>query len=199
MNTLEAIAARRSIRRYKPDPVPEELVRKVLEAGTLAPSGHNRQPWEFVVLTGDSRDEMVAVMREGIEIARGRGASVAGPENTAAIMAQAPVTIFCFDPFGGGTGSINDLGPEGIADLGTGTRHLIDVQSAGACIQNMCLAAAELGLGSLWIGHTLIAYDNLCEWLGRKDLMVTALALGWPDESPGPRPRKSVDEITTWM
>lgn len=199
MNALETIAARRSIRRFKPEPVPDELIRKVLEAGTLAPSGHNGQPWEFVVVREERRDEMIAAMRRGIEAARARGANVAGPERTAAIMSQAPVTVFCFDPHSGGTGSISDLGPEGIDEVGKGTRLLINAQSAGACIENACLAAVELGLGTLWIGYTLIAYDELCAWMGRKDLMVTALALGWPDEAPGPRPRKSVDEITTWM
>lgn len=53
MNTLEAIAARRSIRRFKPDPVPEEALRTILTAGMQAPSGKNRQPWEFIVVQGE--------------------------------------------------------------------------------------------------------------------------------------------------
>jgi nitroreductase len=52
MNTLAAIAARRRIRRFKPDPVPPEALQAILKAATLAPSGKNRQPWRFVVPAG---------------------------------------------------------------------------------------------------------------------------------------------------
>lgn len=50
MDVMEAIKTRRSIRKFKKDPVPEELVEKVLEAGRWAPSSRNRQPWKFIVL-----------------------------------------------------------------------------------------------------------------------------------------------------
>lgn len=52
-NFLELAKARRSVRRYRPDPVPEELIEQVLEAARWAPSGMNMQPWEFVVLTDE--------------------------------------------------------------------------------------------------------------------------------------------------
>ena len=48
---LEGIRTTRAIRRLRPDPVPSELVRKVCEAGTFAPSGGNRQPWKFIAVT----------------------------------------------------------------------------------------------------------------------------------------------------
>ncbi len=49
MELWQAITERKSIRVFKPDPVPRELIEKVLEAGMLAPSSANMQPWEFVV------------------------------------------------------------------------------------------------------------------------------------------------------
>ncbi len=51
MDALEAIAARRSVRKFKPDPVPRDVLLRVLDAGRLAPTAHNDQPWEFVVVT----------------------------------------------------------------------------------------------------------------------------------------------------
>ena len=66
MNTLDTIAARRSIRRFKPDPVPDEALQAILTAGTQAPSGKNQQPWKFIVVQGEKRVEMVRVMRGGI-------------------------------------------------------------------------------------------------------------------------------------
>ena len=49
MDVFEAIAARRSVRRYKPEPIPEESIGRIMEAARLAPSAGNRQPWRFVV------------------------------------------------------------------------------------------------------------------------------------------------------
>lgn len=51
MDVLEAIKTRRSIRRYKKDPVPEEVIEKILEAGRWAPSASNAQPWDFIVFS----------------------------------------------------------------------------------------------------------------------------------------------------
>jgi len=51
LTVTEAIKQRRSIRRFKPDPVPDEYLREMLEAARLAPSGSNRQPWRFIVTT----------------------------------------------------------------------------------------------------------------------------------------------------
>jgi nitroreductase len=57
---LALLKARRSIRRYKPDPVPEELVTQLLEAGRWAPSASNRQPWRFVVVRDQAVRKAVA-------------------------------------------------------------------------------------------------------------------------------------------
>ena len=77
--------------------------------------------------------------------------------------------------------------------------NVVDVQSIGAAIQNLLLAAQDLGLGTLWICDVFYAYDELCAWLGETHQMIAAVALGYPDEQPNPRPRKSVDEVTTWL
>jgi nitroreductase len=63
----------------------------------------------------------------------------------------------------------------------------------------MLLAALDLGLGSLWICDVLYAYDGLCDWLGQEHQMIAAVSFGYPDEQPGPRPRKPVGEVTTWL
>jgi len=75
----------------------------------------------------------------------------------------------------------------------------VDTQSIGAAIQNMLLAAQELGIGTLWICDVFYAYDELCAWLGQKNQMIAAVSLGYPDEQPNARPRKTVDEVTVWF
>jgi nitroreductase len=187
METFDAIAGRRSIRRFKDKAVPRELIEKLLEATCQAPSGKNRQPWRFVVIEGEEeRAEMVRVLREGIEDARKAGWDLGSSENTASIMEQAPVTVFFFN-FANTDDSEEDS-----------PYSVVDVQSIGGAIQTMLLAAQDLGLGTLWICDVFYAYNGLRKWLGRNDQMVAAVSIGYADESPGPRPRMPWQELTTW-
>jgi nitroreductase len=188
---LEAIEARRSIRAFKDDPIPAEALRTILKAATLAPSGKNRQPWRFVVVERDKRAEMVRVMRQGIKKMRSRGVPLGSSENSAAIMAQAPVTVFVFNAHG--------MHPWLTRSLEQMFEDLVNVQSVGAAIQNMLLTALELGIGSLWICDVFAAYDELCAWLGEECEMVAAVSFGYADENPGARPRMAVGDVARWV
>jgi len=192
MKTLEAIKERRSIRKFKDEPVPEEEIRAILHAATLAPSGKNRQPWFFIVVQGEQRAEMVEVMQAGIDKLQDQGVETGSAEWTVKVMAQAPATIFIFDRL---LTPWEDEMQEFVDFLG----DTVDVQSIGAAIQNMLLAATDKGLGTLWICDVFFAYPELCEWLEEDHLMVAAVSVGYPDEAPDPRPRKSVDEVTRWV
>jgi len=191
MQTLEAIAQRRSIRKFKDTPVTDEQIRALLHAATLAPSGKNRQPWRFVVVRGEKRAEMVATMRAGMEAAKAQGHDLGSSPWTIQIMEKAPATIFIFNDDLENTDrsySVYDI-------IG----NSVDVQSIGAAIQTMLLAATDMGLGTLWICDVFYAYVELCEWLGETHQLVAAVAVGYPDEEPNARPRKSVDEVTRWL
>jgi nitroreductase len=191
MNTLEAIAQRRSIRRFKSDAIPDKVLQEILTAGTQAPSSKNRQPWRFVVVTGEKRTEMMRVLRDGIAQTRARGEDPGSAEWTVDVMEQAPVTIFVFNPHG--------LRPWLAHSIEQMFQALVNTQSIGAAIQNMLLAAQDLGVGSLWICDVFEAYDELCQWLGEPGQMVAAVSLGYADESPGARSRKPVSEVTRWL
>ena len=188
MNTLDAIAARRSIRKFKSDPLPDEALQAILTAAVQAPSGKNRQPWHFVVVQGDKRADMVRIMREGIARAKAQGENVGSSEGSADVMEQAPVTVFVFNPHG--------LHPWLTRSIDQAFQDVVNLQSIGAAIQNMLLAAQDMGLGSLWICDVFVAYDELLNWLGEKSQMITAVSLGYSDESPEARPRMPVSEVT---
>ena len=191
MNTLDAIAERRSIRKFKDTPVPDEALQAILTAAIQAPSGKNRQPWRFVVVSGDKRAEMMRVMREGIDGAKAKGEDPGSSERTADVMEQAPVTVFIFNP--------NGIHPWLTHSTEQMFADIVNIQSVGAAIQNMLLAAQDLGLGSLWICDVFYAYEGLCDWLGEACQMIAAVSLGYPNESPDARPRKPVDEVTRWV
>ena len=66
---LELLKYRRSIRRFKPDPIPDEYIDKIIEAALWAPSGFNMQPWEFVVVKNQElKDSIVQICRNSIEL-----------------------------------------------------------------------------------------------------------------------------------
>ena len=71
---IEAIYKRRSVRRFLPRPVPQDVIEKILEAAVQAPSAKNRQPWKFVVVRGRERRDMVSAMKTGLQKVR-RGES----------------------------------------------------------------------------------------------------------------------------
>lgn len=187
MNTLDAIAARRSIRRFKDTPIPDNMLQCVLQAAIQAPSGKNRQPWHFVVVKENQRAEMVRLMREGIAQAKAEGEDAGSSEWTVKVMEHAPVTVFVFNPHG--------APPWEHHSIGQMFDDLVDIQSIGAAIQNMLLAAQDLGLGSLWICDVFYAYEQLQTWLGEPGEMIAAVSLGYPDEAPAARARKPYAEL----
>ncbi len=193
---LDAIAARRSIRKFKNTPVPRHIIEEIIKAGALAPSSKNRQPWHFVVTTGKAKDEALAAMEQGLRreaqqpLLPESAQYIAGAWNTLAIMRQAPVIIFVVNPL------VLDL----LTPQNTENRvfEICNAQSIGAAVENMSLAAVENGLGSLWICDIYFAYRELCAWLNCGGELAAAFALGYAGEEPAPRPRKSWSETVEW-
>lgn len=193
----DAILSRRSVRKYNPEEVSEEKIKKVLEAGIAAPSAKNRQPWKFVVVRGSAKAEMLAAMEKGILREReGNGIlpdSICHSKSalfTHKIMEQAPVTIFILNPLGKRLTEALDL-EERIYEI-------CNMQSIGAAIENMTLEAVNQGLGSLWICDIFFAYEELTEWLNEEGELTAALSLGYAAENPGKRPRMEFDQVVKW-
>lgn len=191
MNTLEAIAERRSIRKFKSDPISDESLQAILNAAIQAPSGKNRQPWRFIVVKDEKRQEMVNIMRTEVEKVKAKGESSGSAEWTVNVMEQAPITVFIFNPDG-----IDPWMPETVEQR---FFEVVDTQSIGAAIQNMLLAATELKIGSLWICDIFVAYRELRHWLGEKGQMIAAVSFGVADSTPPARPRKLFNEVVRYL
>ena len=187
MNTCDAIAARRSIRKFKSESLPEGAMETILKAAILAPSGKNRQPWQFYVVGEDKRNEMIDIMRDALAAWKERGEDTGSAKWTTDIMETAPATVFVINPDG-----VDPWEPHTVDQQ---FQELVDTQSIGAAIQNMLLAAQDLGIGSLWICDVLYAITELKTWLGAQGELIAAVSFGMPDESPSARPRKPMDEV----
>ncbi|MDE7210328.1 MAG: nitroreductase family protein [Lachnospiraceae bacterium] len=219
---IQAIAERRSIRRYTDKDVPRRMIEEIIQAGILAPSAKNRQPWKFVVVTGNAKTKMLAAMQKGLAREKKEpllpesALHLSGAEHTLSIMRQAPVTIFIMNVLAEKIGNCvlgdapkKEMGgmlwqdtPEKACGEQFSTEDRIteicNTQSIGAAIENMALAATDLGLGSLWICDTFFAQNELDEWLGAEGELFAALTIGYADETPHARPRKSMEDVVEW-
>lgn len=178
MELMEAIKGRRSIRKYKPDPVPIKLVKKVLEAGTWAPSAKNGQQWRFTVLTGDSKKEFNDMFDEELErfISKYGKVDAGSAPWTLEIQRQAPVLIIVWN-----------AGKHG---------WTTEEHSVAAAIQNILLRAYELGIASLWIGDVFYATEAIINYFNKDWKLSGAITLGYSDDKGRIPSKKSIDEVT---
>lgn len=193
MNT-EVIERRRSIRRFQKKGVSKEMILQILEAARQAPSAKNAQPWRFLVLGPQSRNAALNAMDAGVRCRMDAVANrplLAGAIHTLRIMKSAPLLILVVNP-AGGTPADSVSGWARVAEL-------LDAMSVGAAVENLLLEAVALGLGALWIGNTFFAYDEIAAALEIQGQLLGAVAVGWPDETPEPRPRKSMEEIAGFL
>ena len=193
----DTIYERRSIRKFTDEQVSKELIEQIIDAGRVSPSAKNRQPWRYIVLSGESKAEFLEEMNNGIRreemecaLLPNSKEGIPDARNTLKIMAQAPVLIVV----------LNDNGKSPFEDIDTDGRiiEICDILSIGASVENMLLKATELGLGTLWIANTCYAYKELTEYLQTTYQLVSAIALGYADEAPSQRPRRSLGDIAEY-
>ncbi len=180
MDFKDLVKFRRSCRTFEPTAVSEEQLDAILDAGQWAPSPMNLQPWEFIVV---SDPEMKKRIRQVGEEARQQVIDGGGPgwakKYSMAFLEQAPVLIVVVsDPRKGGLG--------GFFGQSQGA-----MQAACACVQNIMLAAADQGLGSLWF--TFFNPESVRAILGvpvEKEV-VAVVPIGRPQQALEAPPRKA--------
>jgi len=160
MHFLDLARTRRSVRQYRPDPVPQDLLQQVLEAGRWAPSAVNSQPWEFIVVTDQQIKQALYDL-----------AGVLGLK-WKQLLAAPVVIVIC-------------------------ARKLTSY-SRDDCIfagENMLLAAADLELGTCWIGG--FNESNMKQLLSIPEgyILPGMLTLGYPAQEPSAPPRRELSEM----
>jgi nitroreductase len=198
LTTKDAIEKRRSIRKFKGDPVPDEHITALIEAARLAPSGSNTQPWRFKIVSDDETKAKLAVAAYH-----------------QSFVAQAPVVLVCCADlhgyFEGITARSQDFGKEGaleetmvrllreraeqlktmnVQDLAPGIAFNVAI-----AVEHIVLRALDFGLGSCWV--RMIDEQKIKDIFGWGNSMhvVALLPLGYPDEDPAPRKRRTIEEI----
>jgi nitroreductase len=181
MELIEAIKGRRSIREFKEIPVSKEIIEDVLTAGNWAPSAKNGHQWRFTVLTEKAKEDYLQMFRDHLEnFIQKHGHKEAGSTPwTLDIMEKAPVVIIVWNT--------NEYG------------WLTEEHSVAAAIQNICLRAFDLGLGSLWIGDVFYAYEETRNYFDKKWKLSGAVALGYPVTMGKIPKKKSLLEVAEFF
>jgi len=195
---LELMRQRRSVRRFRPTPLADLRVKRVLEAARLAPSAHNRQPWRFVVLRDEGERARLADAM-GARLRSDRLADGADPEVVEADAArsrnrltQAPCAVLvCL------TLQAMDRYPDARR---AAAEERMAVQSVAMAGENLLLAALAEGLGACWMCAPLFAPQEARRALGLPDDWEPQgiVLLGESAENPKPRGRLSLEEVTLW-
>jgi len=194
LEIFEAINTQRAMRRLKPDPVPDDLIWKVLEAATRAPSGGNRQPWNFLVVRDpekkrkiaewylDSWNKSYGLIKQAAMASPETAKTYASAEYLANHLAEVPVLIIA---------TVNNAGVAPVSPPGA---------SIYPAVQNLMLAARALGLGTCLTTLHRTHEAEVKQLLGISENVETMalIPLGWPKGKFGAGPRLPVDKVTYW-
>lgn len=175
MELQKCLETRKSIRKYKDTPVAKETIQELIKAAQLAPSWKNTQTSRYYIAMGDAKKEF----SEKCLPTFNRN----NTEDAAALIVTTVVE-----------------GLSGFTQQGdTHLKHGFACFDNGLQVANFCLKATELGLGTLIMG--IYKEEAIREFfqIPANEIIVAVLGLGYPDQDPEAKPRKSVDDITTFM
>jgi nitroreductase len=180
MELSEAIRGRRSVRCFRTDLVPRDVLERILELAQWAPSAMNRQDWQFIVVEGEKKEALLKITATAFEHFRPI-LEKSFPDKPKVIDASKRF----FETYGGAPVIILAYGghfPTGEADP----------YSVALAVQNLLLACHEAGLGAVWADAAVFykekEINELMGMTGRK--LVCLIPIGYPDDTPKAPPRK---------
>lgn len=189
------IESRKSIRKYKKQDVPQEVLERLLNAAEHAPSGKNRQNWRFFVVRGAKRDEYLKYsqkswlgIKDGLQ-KKLKPSLYDFTERFFFTLGDAPVIIFAY------------------SENSSEERHYTSIGSVYMAVENLNLACQVEGLGCCTMGAPLEIQKEVDQFLG-VDLMekykqgelelLCAVVVGYPDHNPPKAPRQTEGRVT-WL
>lgn len=194
--TLQHIEQRRSIRSFTERPVSREDLLALLRAANQAPSAHNQQSWKFVVISGERKKALTALVNARVGDFP-RAASVL-LRMAARSIHSAPVVIVVAN-----TGAL--------IDHGTGLFQIekeqaldffktMEIQSSAAAIQNLLVAATSLGLATVWLGILFLIKDDVLRLLGEQaGEFMAVIPVGYAAKSSKAPKKIDYEMLVKWL
>ena len=182
MDLYKALFERRSHRRYTNEKISQKEIEEILEAGLLAPSPKNCQPWYFVSCGPNNKNLILSVLKRKTEELTLESKNVGSlPISTQAI-AESSYFLLVYNHFSNKESEYNN------------NRWKADILSIGACIQNILLAAHSKNIQSLWMCDILFAEAEINDLMGIKDELVAGVVFGIGERKDIPgRPRAELE------
>ena len=193
------LRSRRSIRRFKADPIPVDMLQRILETATYAPSAHNQQPWRFVVLTSTEAkarlaEAIAARFRQDMTADGAPAADIqVRVERTVRRAREAPaIVVLCRDR--------TQVKPQPDA-IRQQAEAMMGTQSVALAGLQLLLAAHAEGLGGTWICWPLFAPEETRSALGISPEWDPQgmVFLGYPAEEPETPEKKQLEKISLWF
>lgn len=208
MSNIDFIYKRHSVRKFKDQEIPMEDIKRIIEAATYAPSGKNSQNWHFVIIKNKQK---ALELSKIIEEKNAEIASFVEDEKIKhsltkylkymTLFKNAPVTILVYASPYEPTGYRALKAIKASQDeLDSVLRPAPGIQNIGAAIENLALAAANLGYGTCWMTSPNYAAKEISDYIGftKEEYFLTAIVpLGIPAGELKSPPRKTVDEVMT--
>ncbi|HPN39288.1 MAG TPA: nitroreductase family protein [Melioribacteraceae bacterium] len=203
MELKEVLEKRTSIRKFKDDEVPVEILRKIAKAGGMAPSINNSQPWRFIAITNKQLlNNMAHAVRNKLKELFGEKTDFETElvkrkvDWFSTFFADVPAVIAVVgEPY---KAEADDI----LTDLATHEqlnelRNHPNLQTIGAAVENMLLTAIDLGYGACWLTGPLVAKKELQELLNIKapNYLACLVAVGKSNDTVHPKQKKSITEI----
>jgi nitroreductase len=204
MELREAIEKRTSVRRFKNEPISIDDLKEIIDLAGKAPSINNSQSWKFLAIVNK---ELLAKMSQivhhkieklfPVEEGNTEKKIVDTVDRYSTFFNEAPAVIAILNkPYTAVADKISDditMNAEELNKL----RNYPDIQSIGAAVQNILLAAVDKNLGACWLSGLMIAKDELEELLSieKPYSLFTCIALGKPFGDIKPKEKKSLEEI----
>ena len=179
MTAKECILGRRSIRKFKADPVSHELLAQIVETASYAPSWKHTQITRYIAIEGELKEKIAA---EGTSLYPGNGK----------IISSAPVLVAV-------TVIKNRSGYERDGSFSTPRGDGWQMYDAGIASQTFCLAAYEQGLGTVILGLFDQAPIEAMLQLPEDRELVALIPVGYPDEAPAAPRRKPVEDLLSYQ
>lgn len=184
METLNAIYTRQSVKKVRPDPIPRELVEHLLNAAVQAPNHHKNRPWRFVVLSGPARERLGEVMADSLR-ERIPETHREALEKERARPLRAPLLIAV---------GIDKAEPPR-------TEEIENICAGAAAVQNLLLAAHDIGLGAIWRTGSAASDPRVKQFLGFEpnQHLIGIIYIGHLEGARELPQRPSFHDRTTWL
>ena len=219
MDLIALIKKRKSIRHFKSEQPPKEVILECLEAAAWAPNPTSQQPWRFIVLTGDKLKEVIKAIEENFAEAFQKKEEQPSPilsEGIAKNLKERKEKAFQqmisilkekgVDMQAVGSGNFNfHNAPVGIIFATYPWKDQNFFKSTVAAMENFLLAATAKGLGTCWMNAVSICQEYIKKVLNLPPevILIDGVAVGYPvEDSPLnqlPRERLPISEVTDWL